>query len=267
MPVTRSSQGHKYDRNIPPPLPPHRMLFKEPIGLNPVVDLRQWLGPRKDQGDEGSCTGNAGTGAGEWINRKYMTAWGTLQFSAQFTYENELIRNGDFPQDNGSDGVTLCESMILDGLCEESLDPYVAGQIVQPTPEQIANAKKYTLGAFHGLVGSQTAWSVLADATPWPVLIGFTVYQSFESTWATTGAMPVPDTTKESVLGGHEVFTIGCDLGDTAQIRPAGSPPSYLVANSWGEAWELDGLFWMPAQILDAQDTDLKIAHSGAPWK
>lgn len=265
MAVGVSPGGHRYDRNIPAPLPKHRMLEKAPVGLNPVVDLRSSCGPVKDQGSEGSCTAHAGSSNGEWTNRKYMTTWGTQQFSPQFTYENELIRMGVFPQDNGSDGTTLCESLIGDGLCPLGDDPYVAGQIVQPTPAQVTAAKQYTFGAYHGVTDSGTAWSVLADPTPWCIMIGFTVYQSFEATWEINGVMPLP-ATGEQVLGGHEVLIVGCDLGDTATLRPAGSPPSFLIQNSWGTGWALDGFFWMPRQILDAQDTDLKIAHTGHPW-
>ena len=35
------------------------------------VDLREWSGPIKDQGEEGSCTGHAFSSAREWIARKY----------------------------------------------------------------------------------------------------------------------------------------------------------------------------------------------------
>lgn len=255
----------KYNRRVPAPLPAHRMLVKAPVDLNPVADYREFLGPRKDQGAEGSCTGNAGTGDFEWTARKYFPSWGAVQFSAQYTYENELIRDGNFPNDVGSDGVTLCESLITDGACPESLDPYVAGQIVQPTAEQKQAAQQYRMGAYHGVTDSGTAWSILADSTPWAVLVGFTVYQSFESDWAIAGCMPLP-AAGESVLGGHEIFCIGCDLGDTPVVRPAGSPPSFLMVNSWGESWGLDGLFWMPRQIFDASDTDLKIVHTGHPW-
>ena len=265
MPVTISPKGHRYDRIKPPPLPPQRMIRRWTPGLPLVVDLRKSCGPIKDQGSEGSCTAHAGTSANEWIHRAYLHA--SPVFSPQYTYAKELIAQGQFPDDDGSDGETLCETMIVDGCCELSLYPYVAGQILKPTPAQDADAAQFRLGAYHGLANSAVAQSVLADPTPWPIEIGFDVFSSFESDQtAETGIMTVP-AASEDLLGGHEVLIVGCDLGPSATIRPAACPPAFIVQNSWSESWGLKGFFFMPVQILDDPNTDLKIAHSGAPWR
>jgi hypothetical protein len=161
------------------------------------------------------------------------------------------MAQGDFPQDDGSDGTTLCGTLISNGCCELSIYPYVSGSILTPTAAQDANAAQYTLGAYHGLTGSQVALSVLGDPTPWPVEIGFTVYASFES---------------DEVLGGHEVLMVGYDVGATPSLRPAGCPPAALIQNSWGTDWGIDGFFWMALPVLDDSQTDLKIVHSGKPW-
>jgi hypothetical protein len=264
-PFSPSPAGRVYDRLIPAPLPLHRMLNRPlPPGFPFVIDTRPNCGPRKDQGDEGACTGHAGTEAGEWEHRRYLKK--SPIFSPQYTYAKELIRQGDFPNDCGSDGTTLCTTLVADGCCELSLYPYVSGKIIMPTPAQDVNAHQFALGAFHGLVGSQTALSVLADPTPWPVMIGFTVYASFESNEvAKTGVMPMPGR-RERNLGGHEVLMVGYDIGDIPTLRPKGSLPSVLIMNSWGNDWGIDGFFWMPIQVLDMADTDLKIAHLGHPW-
>lgn len=265
MPIPVSSAGRRYGRKTPLPLPAHRMLTAVNPNLPSVVDLREWCGPLKDQSDEGSCTAHAGTSANEWIHRKYLRS--TPIFSPQYTYAKELLLQGNFPTDEGSDGVTLCNTMIVSGCCEESLYPYVAGQILMPTADQDTNAAGYRLGAYHGLAGSAVALSVLGDPTPWPVEIGFTVYESFEgSATASTGVMSLP-APGESILGGHEVLAVGYDIGDTPSIRPADCPPAFLIQNSWGASWGDKGFFWMPLAIADAGDTDLKIAHAGAPWK
>lgn len=253
-----------YNRHIPDPLPQHRMLNRITVGLPGSVDLRPWCGPVKDQGSEGCCTGESGSGGLEWVHRRYLNKQPIL--SPQFFYACELQCDGDFPQDNGSDGNTLCAVAVTKGCCEESLMPFVAGQIIAPTAEQIANAKQYALGAYHGVGGSQTAASVLGDPVPWVLNIGFTVYESFESdAVASSGVMPIPET-GEQVLGGHEVLGVGYDLGTTATIRPSGCPPAFLIKNSWGTGWGIGGYFWMPVSILDASDTDIKIIHAGNPW-
>lgn len=240
------------------------MLTRAAVSLPPTVDLRAWDGPIKDQGEEGSCTAHAGTEANEWIHRRYLGNPAVV-FSPQYTYAKELIAQGNFPQDEGSDGTTLCGTLIASGCCELSLYPYVAGQINVPTSEQDQNASKYTLGAYHGLNGSQTALSVLGDPTPWPVLMGFTVYESFESDTVAQTGVYVPKKGERS-LGGHEVKLIGYDIGDVPTLRPQGCPKAVLVQNSWGSAWGLGGYFWADLAVLDDEQTDLKIVHSGHPW-
>jgi len=263
--VVISPKGHRYDRVVPPPMPWHRMLTKINRNIPESVDLRSTAGPIKDQGSEGSCTAHADTSGAEWQYRRYLNK--APVFSPQYTYAQELLVDGDFPNDNGSDGQTACEVAIFKGFCELSLYPYVAGQINRPTPEQEASAKKWALGAYHGVAGSQVALSVLGDPTPWPLLIGFTVYQSFESDEvAQSGVMPLPGP-GEAVLGGHEVLALGYDIGETPTVRPKDCPPAFLIQNSWGSSWGCGGFFWMPVGILDSPDTDIKIVHAGKPWK
>lgn len=264
LPVSPS--GRRYGRNPPEPLPARKMLSRVARTLPMVVDLREWGGPIKDQGEEGSCTGHAFSSAREWIARKYQKTSPIL--SPQYLYAQALIAQGNFPQDAGSDGTTLCETLITKGCCEASLYPYVPGQILSPTAEQEANAALYRTGAYHGIKGSGVALSVLGDPVPWPVEIGFTVYESFEGTEiARTGIMTLPEP-GERVLGGHEVVALGgYDIGQTASLRPADCPPAVLVQNSWGEGWGIGGYFWMPLAVLDFPDTDLKITHTGKPWK
>lgn len=263
--MTLSPKGHKFDRKIPAPLPSHMMLDRATI-LQTVVDLRQWNGPLKNQGNEGACTGHAGTEGGEWIYRKYYSK--NPIFSPQYTYAKELQAQGSFPNDVGSDGTTLCEVIIANGFCELSAFPYVAGQIIAPDADQDADAAKWKIvGAYHGLNGSQTALSVITDSTPWCVEMGFTVYESFESSTGDTGIYnPFPG---EATLGGHEVLIVGCDIGTTPTLRPVGCPPAVLVMNSWGTGWgwEGSGYFWAVLSVLDDPQTDLKVFHAGKPWK
>ena len=141
------------------------------------IDLRDCGGPIKDQSEEGSCTGHAFSSAREWIARRYEKIAPIL--SPQCLYAEELLAGGDFPNDCGAMPRTGCQVLAALGCCETSLYPYVAGQITRPTPEQAQNALRYKTGAYHRIVSLGDFLRCLADPTPWPVLVGFTVYESF----------------------------------------------------------------------------------------
>jgi len=219
------------------------------------VDLREWGGPVKDQGEEGSCTGHAFSSAREWIARKYEKASPVL--SPQCLYAEELLASNDFPKDEGAMPRTACQVLTALGCCETALYPYIAGRITKPTPAQIANALKYKTGAYHRIAGLSDFLCCLSDATPWPVLVGFTVYDSFMSDQvAESGIMPVP-ISGEQQQGGHEVLCLGYDFAK--QLA--------LIQNSWGEDWGQRGYFWMPFEVIASPDTDLWIVHTGGPWQ
>jgi C1A family cysteine protease len=218
------------------------------------VDLREWGGPIKDQGEEGSCTGHAFSSAREWIARKYENTSPLL--SPQYLYVEELIANGSFPEDDGAMPRTGCQVLTSQGCCEASLYPYVAGGLSSPTIEQTRNASKYKAGAYHRIATLTDFLSCLTDPRPWPVLVGFVVYESFMTQQvADTGIMPVPKP-GELQQGGHEVLCLGYDL--PRQLA--------LIQNSWGNSWGQLGYFWMPLATIASADTDLWIVHTGGPW-
>jgi C1A family cysteine protease len=85
-------------------------------------------------------------------------------------------------------------------------------------------------------------------AAGFPFVMGFTVYESFESDQvAQTGIVPMPSH-YEQVLGGHAVLCCGFD--DASQ--------RFYVQNSWGTEWGMSrtpgsadrGFFTMPYAYL-----------------
>lgn len=225
------------------------------------VDLRPFMGPIKNQGHEGSCTGHAGSSAVEMIYRKYKNASPIL--SPQNLYVNELLLEGTFPQDNGAMPRSICQVLNSLGVCEESVEPYVVGKFVKPTAAQAANALKYKLGGYHRLTSLQDFLLCLGDPTPWPVPIGFDVYESFETDAVSNGGMmPVPDTKREQLLGGHETLGVGYDLDMKASD---GSLGMAIVQNSYGADWGSSGCFFMPLRVLGdaSMASDKWIIHPG----
>ena len=226
---------------LAPPVPQH-------------VDLREWGGPIKDQGEEGSCTGHAFSSAREWIARRYEKASPIL--SPQCLYSEELMANGSFPKDAGAMPRTACQALTALGVCETSLYPYVAGEITAPTAAQAQNALKYKTGAYHRIGSLRDFLSCLAEPRPWPVLVSFTVYLSFlTGPVAETGIMSMPKP-GEATDGGHEVLCLGYDF--PKQLA--------LMQNSWGDGWGQRGYFWMPLDVINAPNTDLWMVHTGGPW-
>ena len=73
-----------------------------------------------------------------------------------------------------------------------------------------------------------------------PIAIGFTVFQSFESDQVTsTGIVPMPGH-HEKQVGDHCVVLVGYDDSQSA----------FIVRNSWGTAWGLQGYCMMPCAYL-----------------
>src|ERR1700691_1437280 len=223
--------------------------------IQQLVNLRAWAGPIKDQGEEGSCTGHAFSSGREWIARKYEKTSPIL--SPQCLYAEELLASGSFPNDDGAMRRTGCQALAAKGCCEASLYPYVEGEITVPTPEQAQNALNYRTGAYHRIGSLADFLSCTADPTPWPVMVGFMVYDSFMSQQVSdTGIMPMPQP-GEQRQGGHEVLCLGYDL--PKQLA--------LIQNSWGEDWGQKGYFWMPFEVIASPDTDLWMVHTGGPWQ
>jgi uncharacterized protein YvpB len=82
-----------------------------------------------------------------------------------------------------------------------------------------------------------------ALASGFPVVMGFTVYDSFEYDLNnTTGMMPYPNTASEQVLGGHAVTIVG--YNDNL------NGGRFIVRNSWGTSWGDGGYFYMPYQVV-----------------
>ena len=77
-------------------------------------------------------------------------------------------------------------------------------------------------------------------ASGYPFVLGFTVYQSFESdTVAQTGHAPMPGP-NEQTIGGHAVLAVGYD----------DSQNWFIIRNSWGTGWGMQGYFTLPYDYL-----------------
>lgn len=202
--------------------------------LPPKVDLRPQCPPVYDQGQLGSCTGNGWAAAVEFLRMKQKLPDYTP--SRLFIYYNERVDDGDVPQDAGaaiSDGADVVHRL---GCPDEKLWPYDITKFAdQPPPDVFTDAKNHLVLQVQQVSQDLTSMKeVLADSLP--IVVGFVVYESFESDEVTkTGIVPLPGH-HEKKLGGHCVVLVGYD--DSQRM--------FIARNSWGTGWGQQGYFMMP---------------------
>jgi C1A family cysteine protease len=223
-----------------------------------AVDLSEWLGPVRNQGNEGACTMFAGSGIAEWNFKKYKSL--DVVLSPQFGYRLERNIEGDNNVDGGAQSRTMMQVLTGYGLCLEATDPYVdTGWNKPTTAAQIVEARKYRLGAYHRIPDLLTLKSVLASG--YVASLAITVYTSFESDEVTqTGLVPLPGS-NDVALGGHEIYAYGYDDA----IKTASGTGGLKMRNSWGTDWGIAGDFILPYEYWPYVN-DSWTAHLGAPW-
>jgi C1A family cysteine protease len=228
----------------------HLYQLNTELPLAPVVDLRQYCSAIEDQGNTGSCTGNAIAGQIELIDRKGGRA---LDVSRLFIYYEERVLEGSVRYDAGAyirDGIKVCYTK---GAPLESLWPYVTNKFATKPP-----TAAYTDALKRKVTGYQrcTDFTAVKNAVTAgnPVVIGFNVYDSFEGAWGNiphgqtgSGMMPFPNTATEQLLGGHAVCIVGYD--DTMPVVGK-SNGRFIVRNSWGTGWGDNGYFYMPYDVI-----------------
>jgi C1A family cysteine protease len=224
-----------------PDLPDHRdLLFAapKPRKLPSKMDLRDQCPPVYDQGQLGSCTGNAIAGAFEFELIKQKAK--DFIPSRLFIYYNERVIENTVSSDSGAQIRDGFKSIGNLGVCPESEWPYVTNEFaVKPFQSCYVDALNYK-AINYSRVARDLNQMKSCLASGYPFVIGFTVYDSFESTKvARTGIlnMPLP---AEKTVGGHAVLIVGYD----------DSEKRFIVRNSWGSDWGQKGYFTMPYDYL-----------------
>jgi C1A family cysteine protease len=203
------------------------------------VDLRPNCPPVYDQGQLGSCTGNAIAGAVQF-DREKQNLKPDFVPSRLFIYYGERVIEGTVNSDAGAqirDGIKVVAKQ---GVPPETDWPYDITKFAdKPPPKAFTDALK-DLAVSYSRVAQNLGQMKGCLASGFPFVFGFTVYDSFESQQvAQTGVVPMP-ASGESVLGGHAVVAVGFDDG---QQR-------FIVRNSWGTGWGMHGYFTMPYAYL-----------------
>jgi C1A family cysteine protease len=221
------------------------------VVLPASVDLRAAMPPVYDQGQLGSCTGNAIAAAYEFDQMKEKI--GVFQPSRLFIYYNERLMEGTVSEDSGAeirDGIKVINKY---GICSETSWPYnIESFTVKPPVAAYSEAAQHVAMAYYRVPVTLNDMKT-ALASGFPIVGGITLYESFESdSVAKTGKVAMPKK-NEKVLGGHAILFVGYD--DKSK--------RLLVRNSWGSSWGQGGYFTLPyAYITDTLVSDLWVVTS-----
>jgi C1A family cysteine protease len=197
------------------------------------TDLRPLMPPVYDQLQLGSCTGNGLAGAVEFgIDKEKLP---DFMPSRLFIYFNEREMEGTIRSDAGANIRDGIKSLAKQGVCDEKLWPYNINKFKKrPCPKCYDQAVQNIIEKYEAVNDFFSYRTALSNG--FPVVFGFTVYESFESDMvAKTGIVPVPGS-NESVLGGHCVVAVGHN--DDKQWL--------ICRNSWGKDWGEKGYFYLP---------------------
>lgn len=229
-----------------PDLPDHRdklygAISKAPVSLPVSVDLRPLCSPIESQGKMNSCTANALVGTLEFLEKKNKRKF--VNLSRLFVYYNERVIEHSVKEDPGAiirDGI---KTLAKQGVCSESSWPYRKSVIfTKPLAKCFTEALDHQVVSYHRILSLNQMKQCLAEG--YPFVFGFTVFSGFLSDIVKkTGVLNMPKS-DESYEGGHAVVAVG--YNDTEK--------TFIVRNSWGKKWGMEGYFTMPYEYLESRD-------------
>ena len=215
-------------------------LIDKTVKIPIQVDLRPSCPAVYDQGQLGACVSNAVAGAMEYDATKEQLSTANTMPSRLFIYYNGRVIEGTVNSDSGLTIRDGMKSVAQYGECMAPSWPYIIANFEKkPTAKCYTEAKAHLPTVYSSVAQNLTTMkSCLASG--YPIVIGISVYDSFESdSVAKTGIVPLPKK-NESILGGHALLIVGYD----------DSKSWFIVRNSWGANWGVKGYCFMPYNYL-----------------
>jgi C1A family cysteine protease len=185
-------------------------IYPVKVVLPEILDYRSLMLPIRDQGTQGACAAMAGAAMKEW--QEMMDVKMNEYMSPQFIYNSraDLTQEGMYMRD-------LMEILKQKGDCVESMFPY--GSEGLPSIREYMNASLYKISNYASVdTIDDLKISLFLNG---PGIITVPVYNFSERIW-----FQYPD---EKFLGGHAMCIVGY-LKD-----------GFIIRNSWGTGWGLDG--------------------------
>lgn len=213
--------------------------------LPTCVDLRKdpCIPGVLDQGNLGSCTANATSNALLFCLKKEKLNSLMNQPSRLFIYYYSRLIENTVNEDSGCFIRDVMKAVQVYGACDEKLWPYnISTFTICPSTQAIQNATTHKKFNYYSVQQNLNSLKN-ALAQGFPIIFGIMVYESLESDIAIrTGNIPMPNTSKEKLLGGHCILLTGYD--DNTKL--------FTFMNSWGKSVGKNGFFTLPYQyVLD----------------
>ena len=196
--------------------------------LRDTVDLREWASLVEDQGNVGSCLGNAIANAYELLLKKDHPDQ-FVELSRLFIYYNARLIEGTVSEDSGAtirDGIKAASRY---GICSEQLWPYDISKFDdKPTAECYTDAKQRLIVNYQRLEGVYSMLDALNHNKP--LVLGMEIFNGFMKVSKEDPVVYVPmyQLTK---AGGHAVCLVGYDLHANL----------FLAKYSFGTDWGYNG--------------------------
>ena len=212
--------------------------LRRKVQLKNAVDLRGRCSRVEGQGELGSCTAQALSGNIEFLDNQPDSKY--IDVSRLFIYYNERVLIDTVDYDSGAmlrDGIKTLKN---DGVCSEKLWPYKIGRFkAKPPAKCYQEARARRIISYYRIQSLSEMLNCLTEG--FPFVFGFTVYESFASPKvAKTGIVPMPQKSETS-LGGHAVLAVGY----------AQKAKRFIIRNSWGSGWGMQGYGTMPFAYLE----------------
>lgn len=218
-----------------PELPDHRDLYWRDLKVKTPLAPTRRISTFKveNQGDLGSCVGNAGT-------TMFETATGNnAQLSRLMAYYLGREIDGTIRQDAGTYGRSLIKGTIKTGVAVETLWPYVTSKFkTRPSKPAFADAALFKDKItslklkYYRVETLEECLQVLNSGNTF--MFGFSVTSAIDSL-PKSAVLRLPGA-KDPIIGGHEVVAVGYNL----------KQQFIWVQNSWGTEFGINGCFKMP---------------------
>lgn len=230
-----------------PDLPDHRDRKYNSVmplaSLPALIDLRSHCPPIWDQGELGSCVSHGVGFAYMFAEMKEGIKTPSVP-SRLFIYYNGRVLEHTVNSDSGlqiRDGIKAVAQW---GDCPETSWPYDVTKFKSKPGKSVYKTAYKTHAIQYSSVDRSLPQIKSVLANGFPIVIGISVYESFESDEvAKTGIVPMP-TANEQLIGGHCVCLVG--FNDSTQ--------RFIARNSWGPEWADHGYFYLPYNYIMNSD-------------